>query len=78
MKLDQRITLENTINAGRADPPPPLRLYPHPNASYIREQLAKQPVIVDHDNILLYSIYPAYSYDENNKDLKQLKRVNLM
>ena len=70
MKLDQRKTLENTINAGRADPPPPQRLYAHPNASYIGEQLAKQSVIVDHDNILLYSIYLAYHYDENNKDLK--------
>ena len=65
-KLDQRKSLWHTIKAGRADPPTSQRLYAQMNASYIGEQLAKQPVIVDHDNILLYL---AYHYDKNNKDL---------
>ena len=66
-KLDQRKTLWKTIKVGRADPPTTQRLYGHLNASYIGEQFAKQLVIVDHDNILLYL---ACYYDDNNKDLK--------
>jgi T-box protein 20 len=30
--------------AGKADPPPPNRLYPHPDAPYTGEQLRKQVV----------------------------------
>ena len=30
--------------AGKADPPPPHRLYPHPDAPYTGEQLRKQVV----------------------------------